>query len=132
MRRILCLFTVLFLFGSVPNLHAALTPERQEAMLDFTKDFIMKESKDSGIFSLKHPETGAEEWFELYGILGNVAEQPDGSYMVTVDVDLFGYPDRNYLLYFVVREQGASFGLEEIRIGPRFIRKDSQKLSIPE
>ncbi len=110
-----------------------MTEQQVNDILKFTKDFIMTESQNSGIFSLKNPETGEEEWFELYGILGEVKEA-EGGYFVTVDVDIFGYPDENYLFYFIVKSQDGQYKMDEIRIGPRFSRKEqaNKKLSIPE
>ena len=111
---------------------AALSEQKIQEVLDFAKEFIMKESKDSGIFKLERPDKAEVQWFELYGILGEVREVED-KFVVTVDVDVLGYDDRNYLLYFIVKEQGeGQYNLDEIRIGPRFTRQKSQKLSIPE
>ncbi|MGE0268566.1 MAG: hypothetical protein AB7S78_08955 [Candidatus Omnitrophota bacterium] len=131
-KRILLVLSLIFVLG-VHTASAALTEQQSEEILKFTKDFIMNESKNSGIFSLQHPETGQEEWFELYGILGNIKEA-EGGYFVMVDVDIFGYPDENYLLYFIVKTVDGQYKLDEIRIGPRFERKGqaTQKLSIPE
>lgn len=111
---------------------AALSPNKMKEVLDFTKEFIMNESKNSGIFKLERPGSTEVQWFELYGILNDVKEVQD-KYVVTVDVDVLGYDDRNYLLYFIVKEQDEGrYDLDEIRIGPRFTRQGSSKLSIPE
>jgi len=134
MKKFLLLILLTVMVGA-SNASAAMTEQQVKDVLKFTKDFIMTESKNSGIFSLKHPETGQEEWFELYGILGDVKEA-EGGYFVTVDVDIFGYPEENYLLYFIVKTQDDQYKLDEIRIGPRFTRQlqgqEAQKLSIPE
>lgn len=123
---------ILVLLVAIPQMvMAAPSQETIDEILKYTRDFLMEESKNSGIFSLKHPENGQEEWFELYGILGDVKEF-NGKYVVTVDVDLFGYDDSNYLLYFIVVKESDQYKLDEIQIGPRFDRNKSQKLSIPE
>lgn len=129
-KRTLMNFTLIFGILFASNVWA-LPEEKRQDILTFTKEFIMKESKNSGIFSLKHPETGAEEWFELYGILSDV-KVDGGRHVVTVDVELFGYSDRNYLLYFVINDVEGGYTLEEIKIGPRFVREDAQELTIPE
>ena len=111
---------------------AALSENKVKEVLDFTKEFIMEESKNSGIFKLERPGGTEVQWFELYGILDEIQKIQD-KYVVTVDVDLFGYSDRNYLLYFIVKEQGeGQYTLDEMRIGPRFTRAGSDKMSIPE
>ncbi|MBZ0167270.1 MAG: hypothetical protein K8I00_10735 [Candidatus Omnitrophica bacterium] len=125
------LMTLILSLVLVNTAMASLSEQKVQEVLDFTKAFIMEESKDSGIFSLKRPDGKEEQWFELFGILGDIKEVSD-SYVVTVDVDVLGYKDQNYLLYFVVKQDGDGYNLDEIRIGPRFNRKASQKLSIPE
>lgn len=131
MRKQPILIALIISLVFVSTSMAKLSDTKAQGVLDFTKQFIMEESKNSGIFSLKRPDGEEEQWFELYGILGDIKEVND-SYVVTVDVDLFGYKDRNYLLYFIVKEIEGQYNLDEIRIGPRFDRKDSQQLSIPE
>lgn len=133
MRKIHFLMVSFLLAGWISSASAAVTEKQIKDILKFTQDFLMTESKNSGIFSLKNPETGEEQWFELYGILGEIKEA-EGGYFVTVDVDIFGYPDENYLLYFIVKAENSQYRLDEIRIGPRFTRnaQETQKLSIPE
>lgn len=132
MRTFNALICVLGLAVFVNAAAAAPSQEKIQQVLDFTKEFIMQESKNSGIFKLERPDKEEVQWFELYGILGDVREDKD-KYVVTVDVDVLGYKDRNYLLYFVVKDQGeGQYNLDEIRIGPRFTRQSTQKLSIPE
>ena len=114
-NRIL-IIAIILLTGSligVSRSHA----QGQGPELMFVKDYIMTESKNSGIFSLKHPETKEVQWFELYGILQDI-EKEDGNAIVTVDVDLFGYTDRNYLLYFIVKKIDGRWTLMEIQVGP--------------
>lgn len=132
MRKLSVLISMVMLAVFVNTATAAPSEQKIQEVLDFAKEFIMKESKNSGIFKLERPGTADVQWFELYGILGEVKNVKD-KYVVTVDVDVLGYEDRNYLLYFIVKEPSeGQYNLDEIRIGPRFTRKDSQKLSIPE
>ncbi len=132
MRKYSALIVAAMLLVFVSSVSAAPSEQKVKEILDFTKEFIMQESKNSGIFKLERPDKVEVQWFELYGIMEEVQKIQD-KYVVTVDVDVFGYKDRNYLLYFFVKDQGqGQYNLDEIRIGPRFTRNESQKLSIPE
>ena len=125
MKRIKILLTVLVFFfacGQAGAASAPLTQDQKTDLLTFMKDYLMLESKNTGIFEFKPDSSKVGEWFQLYGILNKIRPREDG-YTVIVDADVFDYPDVHYLLYFDVAKKDGRWVVVHKRVGPRHDRQ---------
>jgi len=91
--------------------------EDKDALLEFVKDHIVAESKNSNIVGVEDPESGIMRWFEVYGILNTIKEEED-IVTVIVDVTELGNESNDYLILYEIKNKKGKFKVVSVRLGP--------------